>query len=184
MPARLELLRGSGNIIAGESSALRRRLKEIKDAADPRGRRVSQLRREVKAAVEKNNVEKLLGYGTSAWAGVDRYGRDLAPPADSTIKSWRLRLGRVLAPEGLGSRAITRFRVNWLLEGSTWRMLMGWVGIPWMIYHLMGAERGSKAGQPNWSLPKRDIGGISPRGWVQVRAAFKRFADSIRRKKS
>lgn len=165
-----------------ESRALRRRLAEISAAVDPRSRRVARLRTDIKKAVEKDNVEKLLGYGSSALAGVDRYGRDLARPAPSTVKGWRLRLGRVLAPEGLASRAITRFRVSWVLDGPQWRMVAGWVGIPWMIYHLHGARKGSKKSQPNWSLPKRDIGGVSPRGWVEIRAIFARFASNLARK--
>jgi hypothetical protein len=161
---------------------MERRLKEIREAADPKGWRVGKLRTEIKRIAEKDNVEKLLGYGGSAWAGVDRYGRDLVTPADSTIKRWRLRLGRVLAPEGLNSRAITRFHVDWHLDGTTWHMLMGWLGISWMIYHLKGAPKGSKASQPNWSLPQRDIGGISPKGWVEVREAFSRFWTNVRRR--
>lgn len=190
MPPRLTA-RSSGNDIGQqESGALRRRLKEIRDAAHPQSRRVGQLRTEVKRAVEKDNVEKLLGYGSSALAGVDRYGKDLTTPADSTVKGWRLRLGRVLAPEGLASRAITRFKVKWIFDGSQWRMVAGWVGIPWMIYHLKGARKGSKGidrlgrDMSNWHLPRRDIGGISPKGWVEVRAAFKRFTDYLHRKQS
>jgi hypothetical protein len=172
------------NVLWSEQKAFRRRLAELKDAANPSGRRVKELRDEIQRAVEKDNVEKLLGYGSSAWAGIDRFDRDLAQPAQATIKSWRLRLGRVLAPEGLASRAITRFTVQWVAEGNDWRMIAGWLGIPWMIYHLYGAAKGSKSGQPNWSLPKRDIGGLSRQGRADVRAAFDRFYADIARRRT
>lgn len=161
---------------------MRDRLARLKEVANPGGRRVAALRDEIQRAVEKDNVEKLLGYGSSAWAGIDRFDRDLAPPAASTIKSWRLRLGRVLAPEGLASRAITRFRVQWVAEGDDWRMVAGWLGIPWMIYHLYGAPKGSKASQPNWSLPKRDIAGLSKQGRSDIRGAFERFYADLKRR--
>jgi hypothetical protein len=170
------------NVLWSESKSFRARLEQIKSVADPRGARVASLRGEVQRAVEKDNVEKLLGYGSSALAGIDRFDKDLAPPADRTIKSWRLRLGRVLAPEGLASRAITTFRVQWLDESGQWRMIAGWLGIPWMIYHLHGAPKGSKAGQPNWSLPKRDIAGLSRAGRKEVAAAFDRFYADLRKR--
>jgi hypothetical protein len=71
--------------------------------------------------------------------------------------------------------------VQWLEEAGQWRMIAGWLGIPWMIYHLYGAPMGSKANAPRWSLPRRDIGGLSPEGRREVNAAFKRFFADIRR---
>lgn len=165
-----------------ESRALQKRLKEVRDAVDPRSSRMDRLRTDVKKIAIEDNTEKLLGYGSSAWAGVDRFGRDLAPPAQSTIDSWRLRLGRVLAPEGLRSRTITQYRAQWVWDGGVWRLILGWMGIPWMIYHLEGRPKGSKKSQPNWSLPKRDIGGISPKGMNKVRARFERFWDGLLRR--
>jgi hypothetical protein len=123
----------------------------------------------------EDNTEMLLGRSSLAWAGEDRFGRDLAQPAQSTFRAWRLRLGRVLAPEGLRSRTITNYRALWFFQSGNWRLITGWVGIPWMIYHLQRRPRGSRSRQPNWSLPKRDIGGISPKGMKPIRERFQRF---------
>jgi hypothetical protein len=46
-------------------------------------------------------------------------------------------------------------------------------------YHLTGAPKGSKKSQPNWSLPKRDVGGITPKGMAAIRARVKQFAADI-----
>jgi hypothetical protein len=171
--------------VAGvESGALQRRLREVKDAVDPRSRKMDRLRSELAKSAVKDNTEKLLGYGSSALAGVDRFGRDLAQPADSTVKSWRLKVGRVLAPEGLRSRTITNYRAKWILQGDQWRLILGWVGIPWMIYHLEGRPKGSHPRHPNWRLPKRDIGGMSPKGWAEWRATFDRFWKNLLRSSS
>jgi hypothetical protein len=166
------------------SGALRKRLKDIAADVQPGSGKMKRFQTALTKAVTKDNTEKLLGYGSSAWAGVDRFGKDLAQPADSTIRSWG-HLGRVLAPHGTGSRAITRFKVRWLFDGAQMQMVAGWVGITWMIYHLRGCPKGSKGvdklgrDMANWSLPRRDIGGISPKGWVDVRAEFSKLARSI-----
>jgi hypothetical protein len=162
-----------------ESKSLRKRLAEINAGLAPNSGRINALKGDLRLAIEEDNREKLLGYGSSALAGVDRYGKDLAPPADSTIRGWPNRTGRVLAPRGLLSRTITRFRVNWVRQGEGWRLVAGWVGVPWMIYHLQGRPMGSHPRAPTWQLPKRDIGGITPKGFVKVRAAFAAFAKSL-----
>jgi hypothetical protein len=131
--------------------------------------------------IRKQDNEDMLYRPTSAMAGSDRRGRPLAPPAASTVAGY-VRKGlirQVLAPHGLGSRTITRFFTEWHLEGRVWRMVDGWRGIPWMIYHLQGCPRGSNPRRPNWSLPQRDIGGWSLRGLAQFRTAFSRFRERI-----
>lgn len=166
-----------------ESKSLRRRLAAINAGLAPNSGKVNALKGDLRQAIEQDNVAKLLQYG-SGLAGVDRYGKDLAPPAPSTVRGWPNRAGRVLAPRGLQSRTITRFRVNWVRAGEGWRLVAGWVGIPWMIYHLQGRPRGSHPRHPNWQLPKRDIAGTGPKGWVQVRAAFAAFRSSVLKKGS
>ncbi len=181
---QLSLLRGDKSVITPESSALIRRLREIQDTMDPKSRRMGQLRTEIKQAVTQDNEDKLYRLSGGEMAGVDRYGKPLAAPAKSTVKGY-IRKGlirQVLAPHGLASRTIVNFRVAWVQEGNTWRMLAGWAGIPWMIFHLTGCPYGSKPSQPNWHLPQRDIGGTSPAGWVNIRKAFDRFWASVRRK--
>jgi hypothetical protein len=159
--------------------ALHRRLGEIRAAADPRSYPVKRLRAEITAAVVEDNTEKILGRGLLE--GVDRYGRPLAPMADSTFRNRRRGFGPVLAPRGLLSRVITTFKVRWAFVGGQWRMSAGWVdflskgGYPIMLAHLDGCPKGSNARRPSWSLPKRDVGGISPKGWVKVQQAFASF---------
>jgi hypothetical protein len=166
-----------------ESGALRRRLREVEDSIDPRSRKMDRLRSKLGRAAVKDNTEKLLGYG-SGLAGVDRFGRGLAPLGDWAYGAAFRRRGNgpVLAPRGLQSRAITAFRATWVFQGGAWRLIQGWRGIPWMLYHLEGRAHGSKSSQPNWHLPKRDIGGMSPRGWVEWRGVFADFNKTLHSK--
>lgn len=173
MPRKIDLIRGR------ESGALRRRLKEIQADLDPRSAKMDRFRTKLKKVIVEDNEDKLTHYGGNAYAGVDRFGRDLKQPAESTLKGRKGALyGFVLAPNGLASRTITCFRVKWEYSGKQWRAMIGWVGIPWLIYHLQGCRKGSKGvdkkgrDMANWSLPKRDIGGITPKGMVRVREAF------------
>jgi hypothetical protein len=167
-----------------ESGALRRRLKEVADAIDPRAPRMDRFRTELKKIRIADNTDMLTHRGTSAYAGEDRFGRPIADPAESTLRQRKSKYGGplfgfVLAPRGLGSRPITNFVVKWELSGRVWRMLDGWKGIPWMIYHLQGCAVGSNRKRPKWSLPKRDIGGPSKKCLVEYRAAFDRMWKSI-----
>jgi hypothetical protein len=170
------------SVVWRESGALKRRLKEVAAAVDPRAPRMDRLRTQLKKLAVEDNTEKLLGYG-SGLAGIDRFGKPLAP-----LGAWahgaafrRRGNGPVLAPHGLGSRVITRFNVVWQRTGSQYQMISGWRDLPWMIFHLEGRPRGSKPSQPNWSLPKRDIGGISRRGLNKMAEAFSRFARNLLR---
>lgn len=140
---------------------------------DPRSRKMDRLRTDVKKAIVEDNTEKLYRL-SSSMAGSDRFGKALAPPAESTVKGWTRKglIRQILAPHGLSSRAIVCFFVTWQFIGSQWRAVIGWRGIPWMIYHLQGCAKGSNSRRPNWWLPKRDIGGISPKGMAKIRGVF------------
>lgn len=172
-------------LLTPESGALRRRLREISAAVDPRSRKVDRLRTEIKKRIVADNEDKLYR-NSSEMAGVDRFGKPLAKPAKSTVKNYERHglVRQVLAPHGLASRAITKFFVSWEFAGGAWRAVVGWKDIPWLIYHLQGCAKGSNPKRPNWSLPKRDIGGISPKGWVSLRAEFARFARNLARRGS
>src|SRR5206468_3181424 len=115
-----------------QSGALQRRLREISASVDPRAPRMDRFRTEVKKLVVEDNTEKLLSYGT-ALRGIDRFGRLLDPLGDwAQGAAFRRRgNGPVLAPHGLMSRAITRFRVAWQWTGTQYQMVAGWDGIPW-----------------------------------------------------
>lgn len=163
-----------------ESGSLRNRLREIRAAVAPDSPRMDRFRTSVKKVVVQDNEDKLFRLSTQ-YGGTDRFGKPLIPPARSTVRSWERRglVRQLLAPHGLGSRTVTNFRVRWVFDGSAWRLIAGWVGIPWMLYHLRGCPRGSNPKRPNWALPKRDLAGISPQGWVTVRAEFARLARSL-----
>jgi hypothetical protein len=167
-------------LVTPESGAIRKRMKEISDSIDPHAPRMDRFRYKVTAIRKKDN-EDMLYRGTSMMAGEDRRGRPLARPAASTVKGYERKglIRQVLAPHGLGSRTMTRFFTRWTLNGRVWEMADGWKNIPWMVYHLLGAPRGSKPKQPNWSLPRRDIGGWSLKGLVQFRKAFKDFSARV-----
>jgi hypothetical protein len=167
-------------LVTRESGALRRRLREVQADIDPRSRKFDRLRTEVKRAIVEDNTDKLYR-SASAMTGVDRFGKALAQPATSTVKGWTRKglVRQILAPHGLSSRTITNFRVSWQHTGKQWRAVIGWVGMPWLIYHLMGCAKGSNAKRPNWSLRRRDIGGIAPKGMAAIRGVFARFTRSV-----
>jgi hypothetical protein len=149
---------------------------EIKADADPRSYKVKKLREDIGAAVVEDNIDKILGRGLLE--GVDRYGRPLKPMADSTFRNKRRGFGPVLAPRGLASRVITTFKVRWAMAGEVWRMSAGWVdflstrGFPIMLAQLGGTR----------TIPARDVGGVSPKGWTKVKQAFIDFRVRLAKK--
>jgi hypothetical protein len=151
-----------------ESGALARRLREIKDAVDPRGSKMDRLRYGINKIVKEDNTEKVLGHGL---AGVDRFGRPLAPLGKWAYGAAFRRRGNgpVLAPHGLESRIITHFRYAWNWVGDHYEFVAGWKDLPWMRYHIEGGPH----------LPRRDEGGISPKGRAKVWALFARFAKNL-----
>lgn len=171
------------SVVWRESGALRRRLKDVASQIDPRSPRMDRFRTEIKKIAVEDNTEKVLGYG-SGLAGVDRFGRPLAPLGQWAYGAAFRRRGNgpVLAPHGLASRVITNFRVVWQWSGKQYQMIAGWDGIPWIIHHLRGCPKGSNTKRPNWSLPKRDISGLGPRTRTKIAAAFSGLAKSILRK--
>jgi hypothetical protein len=158
------------------SRALAARVREITRDLDPDSRKVGRLRTDIKQVVVLDNIDKLPHHGSTTFAGEDRFGHDLAPPATSTMAQWPENgRGFVLAPRGLSSRTITRFKVVWT-RGSSWVLSAGW-DLPWMKYHLAGSNHHPL--HPNWRLPKRDVGGLGTKAWGPLRAVFARFAKSI-----
>lgn len=155
------------------SDALIRRFRELSTLND--SRKMDRLRQDIKQIVIEDNVDKILGRGT---VGVDRYGKPLARLRGGrplTAAEYRARggTGPVLAPRGMGSRVITGFQVRWVREGDTWVLVAGWrnvnsrKGKPFMQYHLKGA--------PKAHLPRRDVGGVTPKGWKRIDGRLHRF---------
>lgn len=163
------------------SGALIRKMAAIQEAARLKGVAATRVKGDIRKIVVSDNTEKLLGRGLLE--GVDRYGRPLAPMAESTFRNKRRGFGPVLVPRGLNSRFITHFRADWKDAGGFTTLVMGWVGVvnkkgqSFIQYHLTGAR---KAGT-KWVLPKRDVGGITPQGWAKIQARFRQFAGDVLR---
>ncbi len=166
------------------SPALVRRLRDMHAAGKGDGLSAARVKGDVRLIVIEDNTEKLLGRGLLE--GVDRYGKPLAPMAESTFKNPRRGFGPVLVPRGLQSRFITHFRATWAKTAEGVGVLvMGWAdvvskqGKSFVEFHLAGCPRGSNAKRPNWSLPQRDVAGISPAGWAKIVARHSKFAQDV-----
>lgn len=90
-------------------------------------------------------------------AGLDRFGKPLAPLAPSTLKT-RDGNGPPLAPHEAGSRVVNNFVVNVEPTSNGVRIEAGYVGMPWIRYHAQGAGR----------LPVRDVIGLQPEAELRV----------------
>jgi hypothetical protein len=167
------------------SGALVKKLRAIKAMSDMSGKGANRVKGDIRKIALDDNVEKLLGRGLLE--GVDRYGKPLAPLAKSTYQNPKRGFGPALAPRGLASRFITNLKAEWVDAGGFAMLVLKYVGIvnkkgqSFAQYHLTGCPKGSKKSQPNWSLPKRDVGGITPAGWARIRTRFKQFASDILR---
>jgi len=164
------------------SDALAKRLKEINEAAKLSGKGANRVKGDIRRIVIEDNTDKLLGRGLLE--GVDRYGKPLARMADSTYRKKGRGFGPVLAPKGMASRFITNFRAEWQDSGRGFNTLVCfWLGMvnkqgqSFAQYHLTGAKKpGTK-----WVVPKRDIGGVTPKGMAAIRARIKKYmSDAIR----
>ncbi len=117
--------------------------------------------------------------------GVDRYGRPRAPLAKSTLANRKRGPGPSLVPRGLLSRFVTKFEAVWETDPGQglaflvcrYRDFVSKKGFPIPVAHMTGARKPGT----NWVLPKRDTGGITPKGWAAIRARFARLPDDIRR---
>jgi hypothetical protein len=157
------------------SDALIRRLQEIQDAGRPGSTAIQSTKKDIKRIIEDDHKGKML-------RGVDRYGKPRAPLAPGTLTVKR-GSGPSLIPRGLNSRFVTNFETLWTEEGG-YRQLVGHFrpilskkGKEFAHYHLTGAV---KAGT-NWVLPKRDVGGITPKGWYRIIQRHKQLPDDFRK---
>lgn len=166
------------------SGALVRKMEALKQAAQLKGVTANRAKGDIRQIALDDNVEKLLGRGLLE--GVDRYGKPLAPLAPATYKKKSRGFGPALVPRGLQSRFITHLKAVWMDIGIGFTVLVlryedivDKKGRSFAHYHLSGAPMGSKKSQPNWSLPKRDVGGITPQGWAKINVRFKQFAGDV-----
>jgi hypothetical protein len=167
----------SGTYVQWASSdALIRRLRDMAAYARPGSRAVARARADILDIVKTDHTDKML-------RGVDRYGQPRAPLAASTIKKGRRGNGPSLIPRGRQSRFIRNFKAEWEQHGGDYVLfarftgMVGKNGVPWSVYHLTGA---SKPGT-NWVLPRRDVSGITPRGWSQIKERQQTLAQNILR---
>jgi hypothetical protein len=155
------------------SPALLRRCREIADAAKPGSKAQNRLRGDLQTVVKDDHTDMML-------RNVDRYGKTRADLAESTLNR-RKGTGPSLIPRGALSRFVANCEVLWQAEGGVkvlvkrFRDVVDRKGRPFAQYHLTGA---SKPGT-RWVLPRRDVGGVTPKGWARVQARWKQFAADL-----
>lgn len=161
------------------SGAITRKLQAIRASADMSGRHANRVMGDIKRIALEDNVDKLLNRGLLE--GVDRHGKALARMADSTYRDPRRGFGPVLAPEGMNSRFIKNLQATWENSRLGRVLVMRYVGIvdakgrSFAQYHLEGCRPGSNAKRPNWSLPRRDVAGVTPKGLAAIQARTRQF---------
>jgi hypothetical protein len=99
---------------------------------------------------------------------------------DSTYQNKKRGLGPVLVPRGMQSRFITNLKAEWVNVEDFAMLTLRYVNIvnkkgqSFAQYHLTGTRRG---------LPKRDVGGVTPRGMSKIRARISQWAQDIKKGK-
>jgi hypothetical protein len=157
------------------ADALTRRIREMAEQAKPKSRAVSRALSDILDIIREDHTSKML-------RGVDRYGQPRAPLAKRTLTN-RRGTGPSLIPRGRRSRFIRNLQLSYEVEGDDIVLvgrltgMVGKNGVPWSVYHLTGA---SKPGT-NWVLPRRDVSGITPRGWSQIKARQAKLAENLRK---
>ncbi len=140
-----------------------------------------------------------------ALAGLDGFGLPLTPvtyrpdpragsrkPIDYSIQPndnltsghYRTLDGPPLAPQGLESRIVTRFRTKWdnptpntwIVSGS-WEDVLTIAGMPLLPYHFDGPEH-------NPNLPVRDLAHVRPGALAKARQALVDFLQRLLRSQS
>ena len=153
------------------SPALLRRLEQLALAAKGGGPAIGWVKNDFRIIIEADHQDKME-------RGVDRYGIARAPLAASTLANPKRGPNpNSLIPHGLASRFIQNFVTEWDGDYLVQR-LVGIVdkrGRSFAQYHLTGA---TKPGT-RWVLPKRDVGGITPKGWAQIVKRHSEYAAQV-----
>ena len=151
------------------SSAIGRLLERLDAAARPGSRVVLAVRKDLVRIVKEDNADKLA-------RGVDRYGKPLAKLADSTLKKPRAS-PLPLMRRGNRSRFLTHFECNLSVNGGRTTVAAGWRDLGGAAANLTGATKpGSK-----WRLPKRDLRGLTPKGWRKVHERWRQVPGELLR---
>jgi hypothetical protein len=151
------------------SGALQRRLAELQEATRPGSRVQARCRADIRQIVVEDHADMLV-------RGVDRYGVPRAPLAESTLKNRRRGPGPSLIPRGLASRFATHFEAVWLTVAGAlqlacrYRDILSKQGKTFVQYHMTGTRY----------MPRRDTGGVTPKGWAALKARFARLPEDIR----
>jgi hypothetical protein len=149
------------------SMALHRRVEAMRSMVRPGSRALTAVRQDLRQAVYDDHIDMLL-------AGVDDRGQVRAPLAPSTIAHRRSITGRTggpsLIPGGRGSRFITNVEVIWQRQYQAASVLVKrFRDMAFAVYHFTGTSR----------MPRRDVSGISPRGWAKIIALHRAFATRV-----
>lgn len=150
------------------SGALLRRCQELRAVTRPGSRALGRAKEDYRLIIAEDHYHMML-------RGVDRYGKARAPLAERTLRDKRRGPGPSLIPSWWRSRFIFNVQVRWVKEeGDEW-LVKRFVGIvnkrgqSFAQYHFTGAKRG------NWVLPRRDVGGVTPAGYAQLKMRFQKF---------
>jgi hypothetical protein len=157
------------------SDALQRRLQEIQDAARPGSKAVSAARKDIRTIIIEDHHDKML-------RGADRYGKPRAALNNGNpLKPWQIKArggsGPSLVPRGPNSRFYTNIEATWVTVSGYLQLVMRFrdilskAGKPFAQYHLTGS--------PSTNLPKRDVGGTTPKGWNRVIKRHKQLGTDI-----
>jgi hypothetical protein len=110
--------------------------------------------------------------------GKDRYGQPRAPLAASTLANKKRGPGPSLIPNYYRSRFIRNFEAEWLpgsggrmVLAARYRNVLSKQGKPFVQYHMTGTKR----------MPRRDTGGITPKGWARVKQLFALLPEYLRK---
>lgn len=171
----------SGDVVWRSSAGLDRHLAAIQARAKMGSEAHYAFNARVRRAVIEDHKYKLM-------RSVDGRGRPLVDLASKTLANPRRRPGGPLCSGGLNARFITHFVAKWQngtvysAAGSQQTLVCYFEQLlsratrnhgprPFAQYHLTGASKPGTA----WILPKRDVSGITPLGWIEIQKAVGQF---------
>lgn len=164
-----------GDVVLPARGRLQDHIAAIQEAARPGSKAQTNFRGRLDKVIREDHRDKIL-------RGVDGRGRPMAPLAASTLANPRRGPGGPLGTHGARARFITHFFTRWVVDGGQHVLVAYFSQLlskptkkspakPFAQYHLTGA---TKPGT-RWVLPKRNVAGITPSGWVKVRQVIAQF---------
>lgn len=152
-----------------QSGAVGRFLERLDQSARPGSRVLTRFRGDMVKIVRDDFKDMLM-------RNVDRYGKPRAAPARSTMEKKRRGGGASLIPQGVSrSKIFTHWDCSVSVVAGRTVLKAGWSGLPWIRAHLDGASKpGTK-----WRLPRRDVGGMTPKGWRKLHDRFRQVPGEL-----